>query len=228
MKNTTALLTITALALVSLPMAANAQQDTPGSDTTKSAAKSEAKDPTVTVDVRDARLRDVLEMLFKQAKVNYQILPGVDGFVTMKVANLSFEAALKLTLRSGSVPLVYNLENGVYIVKPRPVEEVRTVTVAPPSYPETNLASNTPRFEVIQLMYADPADFAQLLNITLLPTGARFGNPTFGGMGGVTVGGGGLGGFGTGNGAGNNRGNNSNGGGSGRVGTPGGRVVVSP
>jgi hypothetical protein len=232
MRNTVSLAAITLLTLVSLPATVNARQDGPGGGAGKSAVKSEVKQTPVTLDVRDARLRDVLEMLFKQAKVDFLIEPGVDGYVTMKVADLPFEAALKLTLRSGSIPLVYTLENGVYIVRPRPVE-ARTTLAPPPAYTETNLASNSPRFEVIQLLHADPADLAGLLNIIILPTGARFGNPSPGGAGGLIVGGGGfpglgMGGLGAGNGPQNNPRNN-NGTGQGRTGAPGGGgFIIAP
>ncbi len=232
MRNTPTLTAAALLALMGLPTMASAQNDVPAGDTTKSITQSDPEQATVKLDVRDARLRDVLEMLFKQASVNYLIEPGVDGFVTMKVADLPFQTALKLTLRSGSIPLVYTLENGVYIIRPRPVETSRTVNVAPPpASPEPTIASNTRHFEVIQLVHADPADFAQLLNIVLLPTGARFGNTGFAGFGGFGgLGGGGfagMGGTGSGNGPGNNSVSNNGGRPSG-VGTPGGTIIYAP
>lgn len=226
MKKTVALTAVTLLTLASFPAGSHARQDTPDGGPAKSAAQA-----TVSLDVRDARLRDVLEMLFKQAKVNYLIEPGVDGFVTMKVSDQPFEAALKLTLRSGSIPLVYSLENGVYIIRPRPVEAPRLAAAAPPPYPETTLASNAPKFEVIQLVHADPADLAQLLNIIILPTGVRFGNPTPGGSGGLIIGGGfpgqGAGGSAPGNGTRNTPGGGNNGARSGGF-PPPGTIIVAP
>ena len=232
MKNTTAIAAL-ALTLIAYPTMVHAQEETPKGESEKSAAKADAKQTAVTLDVRDARLRDVLEMLFQQAKVNFLIDAAVNGFVTMKVSDLPFEAALKLTLRSGSVPLAYVVENGVYIVKPRPVDTVRASIAPPPIVPETTIASNSPKFEVMQLIHADPADFAQLLNIIILPTGTRFGNPTPGGSGGLIIGSGfpglgaGTGTPGAGTGVQNNPGNPNSGGRSGSF-TPPGMVIVAP
>jgi type II secretory pathway component GspD/PulD (secretin) len=228
LNNAVALTAIALMTVAGLPLAANAQQDAPGPDAAKPAAKPSLEETTVKLDVRDARLRDALEMLFKQAKVDFSIEPGVEGFVTMKVTDIPFEQALKLLLRSGSVPLTYIRAGGVYIIRPRPVETARTVAAAPPPVLQTTLASNAPRLEVIQLVYADPADLAQLLNIIILPTGVRFGNTGFAGFGGFgNLGGGGLGGLGAGNG-GQNTPRNNNGGQPGGVGTPGGTVIFAP
>src|SRR4051794_20424892 len=72
--------------------------------------------PPVTLDLRDAPIRSALEEIFKSAKVDYSIDPGVAGFVTLKITEQPFENALRLILRSAQFPLTYTKESGVYIV----------------------------------------------------------------------------------------------------------------
>ncbi|MDX1931956.1 MAG: hypothetical protein SFU56_05065, partial [Capsulimonadales bacterium] len=89
----------------------------------------------VTLDLRDAPIREALEQLFKSAKVDYSIDPGVAGFVTLKITEQPFENALRLILRSAQYPLTYTRESGVYVVK---IREIATTTNAapPPAPPE--------------------------------------------------------------------------------------------
>ncbi|MBC8139200.1 MAG: hypothetical protein H8F28_25280, partial [Fibrella sp.] len=74
--------------------------------------------PNVTVDARDAPLRDVLEKVFRAAKVDFSIDPTVVGRVTLTMKEIPFEDALKLILRSSSTKFTYTSERGVYLVKP--------------------------------------------------------------------------------------------------------------
>ena len=162
-------------ALGSLPMAANAQQDKPL--------------PPITLDLRDAPIRQALEQLFGAAKVDFTIDNNVAGFVTLKITDQPFENALKLILRASPVPLTYANEGGVYIIKPRPIVTEPIAEAFPPPVVQ-DAAANSQRLEVIQLTYIDAMDLAGILGIQFIPTGSRFG-----GTQGV---GGGLGGFGTG------------------------------
>jgi len=166
--------TISLLGLV--PLAAQAQTTTPG-PTSDSAAKSGL--PPVTLDVKDAPLRQVLEQLFNTAKVDYSIDNSVTGYVTLRVTEQPFDNALRLVLRSSQEPLAYTVETGVYIVKPRRTYMIDDSSLAirsAPGAPQT-APSNTPRkyqnYEVIQLTYIDPADLAQVLGLTYIPTFSR-------------------------------------------------------
>jgi hypothetical protein len=151
--------------------------------------------PPITLDLRDAPLRQALEQLFQTAKVDFAIDNSVTGFVTLRITDQPFDNALKLILRASPFPLTYSYENGVYIVKPRVLDAPSIATAPPPILPEQAVAPAT-RWEVIRLTYIDAADLAQILGIQMLPFGARFGGQQgFGGMGGGI---GGPGGFGTG------------------------------
>jgi hypothetical protein len=147
--------------------------------------------PPVSLDLRDAPIRQALEQLFQTVKADFQIDNGVAGFVTLKITDQPFENALKLILRGSLIPLTYSVEGGVYIVKPR-LAPIITETAPPPPFPE-QITAPAPRWEVIHLTYIDAADLAQILGIQMLPFGARFG----GQQGGAGMGGGfGTGGFG--------------------------------
>ncbi len=69
----------------------------------------------------DGDVRGALKSLFGQAGVNYVIGRGVPGrVVTLELKNVPFTDALRLALRSAD--LTYTVENGVYVVAPRPQE----------------------------------------------------------------------------------------------------------
>ena len=69
----------------------------------------------------DGDVRGALKSLFGQAGVNYVIGRGVPGrAVTLELKNVPFTDALRLALLSAD--LTYTVENGVYVVAPRPQE----------------------------------------------------------------------------------------------------------
>jgi type II secretory pathway component GspD/PulD (secretin) len=151
--------------------------------------------PPVTLDLRDAPIRDALEQIFKNAKVDYSIDPGVAGFVTLKITEQPFENALRLILRSAQTPLIYTKESGVYIVKIRQL--AAATPTPPPAAPAVNQAEQVYQpLETIQLVYVDPADLSAALGpITFIRTNVR-GQAAGGGRGGLGGGGFGSGGFG--------------------------------
>src|SRR5687768_6939640 len=55
--------------------------------------------PPITLDLRDAPVRQALEQLFNNAKVDFSIANEVQGFVTLKITDQPFENALRLILR---------------------------------------------------------------------------------------------------------------------------------
>jgi hypothetical protein len=157
--------------------------------------------PPVTLDLRDAPIRSALEQLFNSAKVDFSMDNNVQGFVTLKVTEVPFETALKLIMRSATIPLTYTRENNIYIVRPRAVTGAGTGAGgpggfdAPPVLPDAGSGSRQGVYpDQINLTYADPADLAGLFGITIMPTFQRSGGQ--GGMGGMGGGMGGLGGGG--------------------------------
>lgn len=71
----------------------------------------------MTFDLRDAPVRQALELVFNDARTDYTIDNRVDGFVTLKATNQSYDNVLDLIARATSTPLLYVREGGVVIVK---------------------------------------------------------------------------------------------------------------
>jgi type II secretory pathway component HofQ len=99
---------------LSLPVCALAQtSDAPPT------ALAETSLPPVSLDLRDASLRQALESLFDSARAEYTLDPKVEGTVTVKFNNVPFDRALEILLKTSSIPLKCIKENGVYIIKPQ-------------------------------------------------------------------------------------------------------------
>lgn len=147
----------------------------------------------ITLELRDTPIRDALTQMFNTAKVSYSIDPAVSGFVSIKVTELPFEDALRLVLRSATLPLTYTRESGVFLVKVRPITTEVTRVAPPPATVAANTAPTTsgPQFEFLQLNYIDPYDLKDLLHLTFVPFFARGNGGNNGGQGGVPTGGGG-------------------------------------
>lgn len=127
----------------------------------------------VTLDVKDAPIRDVLTELFREVKVDYSIDPGVSGFVTLHLTDQPLDSALRLVLRASGEPLNYSHDGGIYIVKPRQIASIAPVAPAFASAGATQPDVREEHFAVINLVYIDPADLAQLLGIRLVPFNVR-------------------------------------------------------
>jgi hypothetical protein len=160
---------------------------------------------SITLDLKDAPIRTVIEMAFKQAGItNYVIDNNVAGFVTMTITEQPFENALKLIMRAATTPLTYIKENNVYIVKPRQITQSNP-TPAPDLTQEVSTRNNV-SFERIPLIFIDPIDLMGAFgNITFIRQfnragggGGGMGGGGMGGMGGGMggMGGGGMGGMG--------------------------------
>jgi hypothetical protein len=180
-----AALTGVALLGPSLTAPAHAQAQTPAGERAL---------PPITLDLRDAPVRQALEQLFNNAKVDFSIANEVQGFVTLKITDQPFENALRLILRSSSIPLTFVRESGVYIVKPRVTEAANSNDNLPPPVDSNVNTLPTATYDQIQLTYIDSMDLAGALGITFIQSFTR--QNMMGGMGGGGLGGlgGGLGG----------------------------------
>ena len=161
-------------------------------------AQQERNPNSITLDLKDAPIRTVIEMAFKQAGItNYVIDNNVAGFVTMTITDQPFENALKLIMRAATTPLTYIKENNVYIVKPRQIT-VSNPTPAPDLTQDDSLRNNV-SFERIPLIFIDPMDlmgaFGNITFIRQFNRGGGGGGGMGGGMGGGGMGGG-MGGMG--------------------------------
>lgn len=76
----------------------------------------EAADPRITLDFRDADLRDVLRVLSEVSGLDFVLQPGVAGRVSLRLSEIPWEQALELVLRSQRLGHV--LEDGVLWVGP--------------------------------------------------------------------------------------------------------------
>lgn len=76
----------------------------------------EAGAPPVTLDFRDADLRDVLRVLSEVSGLDFVLQPGVAGKVSLRLSEIPWDRALGLVLRSQSLGHV--LEDGVLRVGP--------------------------------------------------------------------------------------------------------------
>jgi len=73
----------------------------------------------VSLDLRDADIRDVMEALAQQTHLDFIVAPGVKGRVgVVKLVDIAVEEALDILL--AAVDAVYEKRGDVYVIKPRP------------------------------------------------------------------------------------------------------------
>lgn len=123
------------------------------------------KQPVVTVEAKDADVRDVLTKLFKDADVkNFAIGNDVAGYITITLKNQPLEAALNLIARTASPRLTWSKTDGVYEVKRRAVRASGSDATVVLSEPQSAAeSSGERRVDVIHLMYADARDIVAVL-----------------------------------------------------------------
>ena len=97
------------------PQPASAE-DAGGADGDGSEGAAEAAEPRVSLDFRDADLRDVLRVLSEVSGLDFVLQPGVSGRVSLRLTEIPWDRALKLVLRSQRLGHV--LEEGVLRVGP--------------------------------------------------------------------------------------------------------------
>ena len=117
----------------------------------------------VTINAKNAPVQTALERMFRDAKANYIIENGVEGYVTLKITDQPFENALALLLRSSSSPLNYSRDGDVYVI-----HAVRRSAPAVAAAPVTDPASD------VDTANADVATEARRQNAPaarVLPTG---------------------------------------------------------
>lgn len=130
--------------------------------------------PLVSVQVKDADVRETLTTVFKQAKIeNYVIAPEVRGELTLSLKSKPLDAVLNLIARVSSPPLAWSKTDGVYAVRVR-TEKRRTSdneeAAAPdPATPDAIALGDGTRVEVIRLMFADAQTVAAALGVIRPP-----------------------------------------------------------
>lgn len=150
-------------------------------------AHAQSKLPRVSIHLRDRPTRAALERIFTDAGIQYAIDPRVSGYVTLKIRNQPFENALKLIMRSSTVPLTYTRENNIYIVRPLQTAPVisNTPDIAPEGE-EQQPGANT----VLPFNYFDPYYFAMPApRAPIIMGGPGMGGPGINNLGGFGAGG---------------------------------------
>ncbi len=136
-------------------------------------------------------VKAAIEMLFSGTGKNYAIDPGVTGEMPRASLKASFDNILRTLSKSGN--FVYSIQDGTYIIKPRPepTADTTTTTVAT----ETTVVDTTTAVETkIDKISLQHTGASELLN--MIEGGGQIGGMggSFGGsMGGF---GGSMGGFG--------------------------------
>jgi hypothetical protein len=92
---------------------------------------------TVTMELKNAPVREAIQQLFLKAKVDYILDPNIVGTTTLKVTNVPFETALRLLIDGSDVPIYVTRDSGVYDIRVHPAafryrSNVRTASYIPP------------------------------------------------------------------------------------------------
>lgn len=193
--------------LASSSAIAQADNNKSGQSSSQQAKDQKAKEPLVTIDLKEAPARSAFEMLFKSAKVkNYVIDNTVTGFITISLEEQPLDSAIRYMLLANTMPLTMIKDNNVYIIKRRtsdqaPRDAANNPPPSPP-LPETKQDRDTNvTWEKIHLNFIDPLDlqilFGPILNIQQFSRfrGGMGGGMGMGGFQGGMMGGMGMGGF---------------------------------
>ena len=109
-----AMLSLTAMGMLALPVVAHAQDDTNPTN----GANSEIMNKVVKLDLESADLYYALKLLFSQVKADFTLDNSLKGtLITVKI-NQPFRIALESVLKASGLPITYANENGVYRVVP--------------------------------------------------------------------------------------------------------------
>lgn len=130
------------------------------------AAQAQAPASAVTLDVREARLEDAVQLLTKQTGVDNVVFVNVPGksfgVVTVKMTDKPFEKVLRAMAASAEASVSF--EDGVYYVRPRGVE-----TDAPKPKEAVAVAAATPvkkrntQMVAISMQYLIPSTFEKVM-----------------------------------------------------------------
>lgn len=167
--------------------------------------------PSIALD--EADVRDALRELFRRVNVDYTVASDVQGTVTTRLTNQTFETVLRNILNQ--VDATYRVEGGVYTIVKK--QDPGTITGPDTTTPDTPQAQDNPIVR-IPIRSADPALIIALINGSVQPGNEiEWSSTPQGGIGGGNGGGfgggnNGGGGFGNGFGGGNNGGGGFGGG----------------
>jgi hypothetical protein len=177
---------------------------------------------TISVNFKDANIREALETLFKGTGLNMAISQDAAQAppVTVSLQDVPFDTALRVVLDSAN--LTYSKKDGIYQIKAKiqTVDPGQTPQVTPVDPTQVVEVTAQPEVEKIPLMFMDCLDMYNALRGQPSNSAANMGGS--GGFGGSSGGFGGNSGFGSSGGFGGNSGFGSSGGFGGSSGFGGG------
>jgi len=158
---------------------------------------------TITMDIRNAPVKDAIQQLFLKAGVDYILDPNVSGTVTIRATKVPFETAVRLLAQSSDVPIrLYRNEVGVYEIRTRPTSYVAArnyqtpAATAPVSYVEpTSVYNEIPPENAVTGMPTAGLPTGMGVGYPGGFAGSGYGSPAIGAFPGFTGGFGGFGGF---------------------------------
>jgi hypothetical protein len=173
-----------------------------------SSSSSSSSEDRVSIDVKDANIRDVLALLFKGRNASfvvdpqvYQVAPAINASIT----DQPFEVALRSILNANGLKYIKSQNVYTITLKTQPTETTTTPTTPTPETTTETTTRTSVTVAKIPLMRADPAEVAQVFGGTVITGGligpgggyGGYGLSGFGGYGSIGLGGYGLGGFGS-------------------------------
>jgi len=181
MKARQSILVLISLAVVLTAAAGTAMAQTVGSE------------KLITLSLQDTPVRTAVDMIFREAGLNYAFEGSISGVVNVNLTDVPFDQALQVLLRSAG--LTMRRENNTYMIGPKKdVQPVAQTSQDLMSVEDTEIARDT-SLEKIKINFADVNEIGAIF-------GAQYqgGQGGMGGMGGYGGYGGGLGGYGGGTG----------------------------
>ena len=168
MKARQSILVLISLAVVLTAAAGTAMAQTVGSE------------KLITLSLQDTPVRTAVDMIFREAGLNYAFEGSISGVVNVNLTDVPFDQALQVVLRSAG--LTMRRENNTYMIGPKKeVQPVAQTSQDLMSVEDTEIARDT-SLEKIRINFADVNEI-----------GAIFGAQYQGGQSGM---GGGYGGYG--------------------------------
>ena len=151
-----------------------------------------AGEKRVTISLQDTPVRSAIDMIFREAGVNYAFEGGTQGTVNVNLTDVPFDQAVAIILRSAG--LTMSMVRGTYMIGPKKEVEAYVETAPTLAAEETEIARTT-SLEKIRVNFADVMEIGAIFGAEYRG-GSGFGGGGYTGGYGMTGGIGGYGGMG--------------------------------
>ena len=122
---------------------------------------------TVSLDLRDANLRDFLETMAQSANMNLVLHPAVEGKITLRVQDAPWETLMEMVLKNYQL----NREIQGNLMRIAPQSVIREEYRARAAMEEARLNAQPLEVRTYMLNYARAADIAVIVSKLLSPRG---------------------------------------------------------